>query len=87
MSAAAGIAGVGLIVATAAMDRLFGLWNDPKPVVYGAVGFIAVLYLIDWLFGVWDDSKEPPRARSRIPLIGHLLGLFRTGTAYYSKVR
>jgi hypothetical protein len=43
-----------------------------------AVGLIALIALARFL---WDplDKKEPPALRSRVPIVGHLIGLIRNG--------
>jgi hypothetical protein len=56
-------------------------------VVYASLAFISVCFLSDWLISLQDGPGEPPRARSKIPLIGHLLGLIKSGTAYFTQVR
>ena len=33
------------------------------------------------------DSQEPPLVTSRVPFIGHILGLLRYGTRYYQMTR
>ena len=33
------------------------------------------------------DPREPPLVTSRIPFIGHILGLLRYGTRYYQMTR
>ena len=55
--------------------------------VYASVALITVCYLSDWLICLWDSPGTPPRAKSGIPLVGHLLGLIKSGTAYYTEVR
>jgi hypothetical protein len=56
-------------------------------VVYASLAFISVCYLSDWLISLQDGPGEPPRARPRVPLIGHLLGLMKSGTSYFTQVR
>lgn len=43
-----------------------------------AVGLIFVIAIARFL---WDplDEREPPALRSKIPLIGHLVGLIKNG--------
>ncbi|KAI1866724.1 uncharacterized protein JN550_007577 [Neoarthrinium moseri] len=51
---------------------------------YALAGLIFALYAVDFALSCLDDSREPPRLRPKIPLIGHLLGLITNGTTYYS---
>ncbi|KAN0121753.1 cytochrome P450 [Hyaloscypha variabilis] len=55
-------------------------------IVYATIALITVCYLSDWLFCLWDSPRTPPRARSRVPLVGHLIGLMRARTSYYTEV-
>jgi len=56
-------------------------------VAYALLALAATCYLSDWLLSLWDGPGAPPRARARVPLIGHALGLYKLGGSYYTKVR
>ncbi|KAH8587472.1 cytochrome P450 [Bisporella sp. PMI_857] len=56
-----------------------------REIVYGFASVVLLAYAVEFLLSLRDDSKEPPRVRPRVPLIGHLLGLVTYGTAYYNK--
>ena len=50
------------------------------------VGAVSLaLYLLTRFLTLPHDSKEPPLIPSKIPVIGHVIGLLHHGTAYYSK--
>lgn len=44
-------------------------------------------YAADYLLGLTDNVQEPPRLKSNIPLIGHILGIIRDGPSYHSRLR
>lgn len=48
-----------------------------------AAGYV----LLEYFFGFSQAQKEPPLARSRIPYIGHTLGLLRHKMKYYMELR
>lgn len=54
--------------------------------LYAIVALVAVALLSDLSFTFQDVTGEPRRAKSPIPLIGHLVGLIRFGTVYFSKI-
>ncbi|CAJ2510213.1 Uu.00g061130.m01.CDS01 [Anthostomella pinea] len=54
---------------------------------YTLAGLVALAYAADFAFGLRDDPREPRRVRPRIPFIGHVLGIVRYGSAYYSQTR
>lgn len=51
------------------------------------VGTIAALFLWFYSIGVTVEGKEPPIAKSNIPLIGHLVGLYNHGVNYLDVLR
>jgi hypothetical protein len=55
--------------------------------VYTVIVLALGCYLSDYLLSMRDDPAEPPRAKSPLPLIGHLLGLIKSGTLYFSQIR
>lgn len=55
--------------------------------IYVLLAIVAICYLSDWLVSLWDGPGAPPRARARIPLIGHAIGLYSLGGSYYTKIR
>jgi hypothetical protein len=56
-------------------------------IVYGVLALILACYFLEWAFSLRDEANEPPRAKSRIPLFGHILGLLRQGALYFFQVR
>lgn len=56
-------------------------------VLYSSISVISVAYLIDYIFNIRDDVREPSRLRSRIPLIGHLIGIISSGPSYHSTLK
>lgn len=55
-------------------------------IIYASLAIIATCYLSEWLLSLSDGPNAPPRARARIPLIGHGLGIFKRGNYYYTKL-
>ena len=51
------------------------------------LGLVLLAYTVEYLLGLTDDVQEPPRLRSNIPLIGHILGIIRNGPSYHSQLR
>lgn len=58
-----------------------------RELAYGIAGLVLIAYALDFIFSLGDDPREPPRIRSKVPLIGHLLGLIQHGPTYYSQTR
>lgn len=54
--------------------------------IYASLVLVTICYLSDWLFSLWDSPSSPPRVRPRVPVIGHLLGLIKSGTSYYTEL-
>lgn len=54
---------------------------------YYLLGLILLAYAAEYLLGLTDNAQEPPRLRSNIPLIGHVLGIIRNGPSYHSRLR
>ena len=54
---------------------------------YTLVGLVMLVYALEYALGLRYDAREPPRLPSRIPLIGHLLGIVKYGTVYYNQTR
>ena len=50
-------------------------------------GIGLILLLLERGLGPQHGRDEPPIVSSRIPFIGHLLGLFTHGTQYFSTMR
>ncbi|CAN8099089.1 unnamed protein product [Discula destructiva] len=55
--------------------------------ITGVVGLIVVAYAAEYVFGYKDDSLEPHRLPSKVPLIGHVIGLIQSGPSYHSTLR
>lgn len=47
----------------------------------------ALFFVLEYFMGIRLDRKEPPLIPSRIPYVGHIIGLIRNGTRYYAKMR
>lgn len=58
-----------------------------RELAYVAAGLLLLAYVVDFLFSLGDDPREPPRVSSKIPLIGHVVGLMRHGPTYYRRTR
>jgi hypothetical protein len=58
-----------------------------REAAYGVLALAGLIYSLDWLLSLLDDPKEPPRVNSKIPLIGHLIGMARNGNSYFSQTR
>lgn len=58
-----------------------------REIAYGLLCVAVSAYALEWSLSLFDDPSEPPRFQSKVPLIGHLLGLLRTGPAYYTTTR
>ena len=57
-----------------------------REALYGLAGFLGLVYCIEWAFRQFDDPREPPYIQPTIPVIGHLLGIFRNGYEYYDSI-
>ncbi|KAH7371921.1 cytochrome P450 [Pyrenochaeta sp. MPI-SDFR-AT-0127] len=51
-------------------------------ITYGFASLILAI-AVDFLLAIRDDPREPPRLRPKVPLIGHLIGIFRYGLGRY----
>ncbi|KAB8229511.1 cytochrome P450 [Aspergillus alliaceus] len=58
-----------------------------QELMYGLVALALLAYATEYAFSLEDDPREPPRLPSKVPLIGHVLGLLTSGTSYHSKLR
>lgn len=54
---------------------------------YCLLASVLLAYTAEYLLGSTDNVQEPPRLRSNIPLIGHILGIIRDGPSYHSRLR
>ncbi|KAG9239552.1 cytochrome P450 [Amylocarpus encephaloides] len=46
----------------------------------------ASIYGLDRLFSLTPDAREPPLVKPTIPIIGHLIGIIRHQSQYYTKI-
>ena len=54
----------------------------------GAVGGLALLVVaLSYLLSSPKDAREPPELKPAIPVIGHMIGMFRYTVFYYATVR
>lgn len=60
--------------------------EDPvaQVVISVLVGIVLVVASISRLNRL--DPREPPAAKSTVPLLGHIFGLLRNGTAYFQQL-
>lgn len=56
-------------------------------VIYAATALAVLAYCIEYLFVLRDHGDEPQRLKSKVPLIGHILGLIRSGPSYHNELR
>jgi hypothetical protein len=53
-----------------------------------AISWFVTLAVLSWLwFREVPDAREPPQLKSKIPLIGHLLGIMQYEAEYFKKLR
>ncbi|KAL2016806.1 hypothetical protein VTK56DRAFT_2975 [Thermocarpiscus australiensis] len=57
-----------------------------SPLLAVAAVAATVFYLLSRFLTPPHNPKEPPLIRPKIPLIGHVIGLLRHGTGYYSRI-
>lgn len=55
--------------------------------LYFAGGVACLLILLQKFKAIPCHPKEPPLIRQKIPYIGHLIGMLRDGSRYYTKMR
>ena len=55
-----------------------------REIIYALLGLGALAFAIEIISAFFDDPREPPRVFSRIPLLGHAIGLLRNGTQYFA---
>lgn len=48
---------------------------------------LACWFLLEKLINVPHNAKEPALIPQSVPYIGHLLGILRDGSHYYTKIR
>lgn len=58
-----------------------------REIAYAVLGLAVLGFTSEWAIGAFDDPREPPRLQSRVPLIGHLIGLLHNGMKYYGITR
>lgn len=58
-----------------------------REIAYGLLGLFSLLFTLDWASSLLDDPREPKRVQTKIPLIGHLIGLLRQRTEYIVAAR
>ncbi|KAK5988827.1 Cytochrome P450 monooxygenase nodJ-like protein [Cladobotryum mycophilum] len=67
------------------MDAFRKRTLDSGPVAWLVVG-VAILVVLHHVLKTPRDSREPPYIQSKIPVIGHLIGIFRNGANYFNKL-
>ncbi|KEY68210.1 hypothetical protein S7711_04747 [Stachybotrys chartarum IBT 7711] len=56
-----------------------------REIAYGLLGLALAAYSLEYVLAAGDDPREPARLRSGPPLVGHIIGIYRHGMAYFSK--
>lgn len=54
-----------------------------RELLYILVGVVFLSHVAERILGLWDDPREPPRVWSRVPFVGHAIGLTRYGPEYF----
>ncbi|KAK8110180.1 uncharacterized protein PG998_006637 [Apiospora kogelbergensis] len=56
-----------------------------REVIVGVAAVVLLAYGIEFVFAWFDDPREPPRVKPTIPIpiLGHVIGFFQHGFAYY----
>ncbi len=57
-----------------------------REVAYSLLGLVIFALALEWAWALFDAPGEPVRLRSKIPVVGHLLGILKHGTTYYNQV-
>ncbi|RFU76094.1 cytochrome p450 [Trichoderma arundinaceum] len=65
------------------MDVLLVRMRESGPTVWAALGAVFIAVLLRVLI-VPRDSREPPYIDPKVPLIGHLISLYRDGARYFT---
>jgi hypothetical protein len=52
-----------------------------------ACGVIGAIYLLDFIIAPRLDPREPPLLKSKVPLIGHIIGLLWHENNYHNVVQ
>ncbi|MCJ1398838.1 hypothetical protein MMC11_002039 [Xylographa trunciseda] len=47
---------------------------------------VVLILLLNHFKGFKHDAKEPPLIPQRVPYVGHMIGLFRSGNKYYNSI-
>ena len=55
--------------------------------LYGLLGLVLLAYAAEFLLSLRDDAREPRRLRSKVPLVGHVIGIVRSGPSYHSQLK
>jgi hypothetical protein len=58
-----------------------------RELAYVILGLIVLAYGAEFVMSLTDDPREPPRVKTRIPLIGHIIGMVCEGKMYYNTLR
>ena len=69
------------------MDTPLKSFLPPSVLLIIVAGIASLLYGINYFVAPRHHPDEPPVVSSRIPLIGHIIGLIWHGTGYYQKIR
>lgn len=70
------------------MDAFRDAWVPAKGIVVGLSLLLAVLVaVVQRRLRVHLDPREPPMAPTKIPVIGHIIGLLWHGKKYYQVIQ
>lgn len=58
-------------------------YNMITALLYALIGLVFFLHVAERIVSLWDDPREPPRVWSRVPFVGHAIGLTRFGPEYF----
>jgi hypothetical protein len=76
-----------LVTQTSSTRHLRLLPDMIQPLLVVAVVAILLLFWLKALGNLHHAQNEPPVVAQRVPLIGHLIGMLRFGSHYYTRVR
>ena len=60
------------------------MWRE---ILYLILSLVLFCFGLEYFYSFTDDPREPPRLRSKFPLLGHPIGLARNYRHYYTIAR
>ena len=67
--------------------KVFGYNSSKMFFPLGGLALITLCYIFNYYYKPRHAANEPPVVSSRIPYVGHILGLLQQGTRYYQTIR